>query len=111
MDIQTRVYLKNLVDDASDANLLISVLQRFNTAMSENEIFALRKAISLLSAEAVEYLGIGSDGKLVNLEEVPLDDLGPGPTDELDDEELPPVAGVTQDEQPPAKKPKKKDYS
>jgi len=95
MDPQTRVYLKKLIDDASEAYLLNSVLQRFSTAMSAIEIRALQKAMYRLSAEAVEYLGIDETGKLVGVEDVP-------PPEETDDELLgdevpedPPVTATT----------------
>ena len=106
MDNQTRLYLKKLIDDASEAYLLNSVLQRFSSAMSPIEIHALQKAIGGLSSEAMEYLGIDETGRLIGIEDVPpLDESADEPTGE--DPEEPEEVPVEK----PTKKTKKEGYT
>jgi len=69
MDVQTRMYLKKMIEEAAEAQLLVSVLQRFQSGMSDPEILALQKCILILSSEAKEYLGIGAKGELLEMEE------------------------------------------
>lgn len=106
MDLETRKYLKRLLEDYARAALIQSVLQRFADQMSPQEVSTLKEAALLLLAEPNEYLGIGPDGELIIDEsdsdaEVPGDASMDDSTGDADEEpkEI--------EEQKPARKPRK----
>ncbi len=119
MDIETRSYLKKMIEDAGRAQLIISVLQRLGSQMSESEVDALNIAYANFMGEAKNYLEINDEGKLVvsdpeelkrlGLEapqEAPAETEGTATADGEEEDEAPPAETPA-----PAKKPtgKKKD--
>jgi len=108
MDLDTRKYLKRLMEDYAQAILIQSIIQRFATQMSQSEITALTQSAVALLYEGSEYLGIGQDGELI------LEGSDEG-SDEITENETtdgPPVLEELPEEQPvPTKKSKKDDYT
>lgn len=76
MDIETRTYLKKMIEDAGHAQLIMSVLQRFANQMSVAEVEALNLATTIFLKEAQDYLGINNEGKLVVTDPEELKKLG-----------------------------------
>jgi hypothetical protein len=76
MDLDTRTYLKKMIEDAGRAQLIMSVLQRFAAQMSEAEIEVLQASYLAYMEDAKDYLGINNEGKLVVTDPEELKRLG-----------------------------------
>lgn len=98
MDIETRTYLKKMIEDAGKSQLIMSVLQRFANQMSAAEVEALQAACAIYLQEAQNYLQIDEEGKLVVTDPDEIKKLGL----EVPQAEAPAEGTPEEDEEPAA---------
>lgn len=110
MDIETRIFLKEMVERTGYSQLLQSVLQRFGPQMSEAEGEAMLFVIRELRQNAVEYLGIDEEGRLIVTDPEERKKFGLDPITEEPEapEAVPEPEGGTESKAPAQKDTKKK---
>lgn len=69
MDPETRVYLKKLIEDSSDARLITGIIQRCQQVLTPDDIQVLSRCYQMLMAETIEYLNLNAEGQLIGIED------------------------------------------